>query len=358
MPVSQKGLESYCVQVLCACGMDEPDAQCVAEALVNADMRGIHSHGLIRVEGYAQCLLSGGVRARACTTILTEGAGYASMDANGGMGIPASLRAMRLAMKKAEKTGISMVNVRSSHHHGACGYYTSQCANEGMIGLAMSTGDIIMAAAGGYVPAIGNNPFSYAFPAGKYGIVCYDIAMSAVAAGKISMAIEERRPIPPGWLLDLEGNPTTDPKQYDLGGALLPFGGYKGYGLSMFVEGLAGLLSGAAMLADIHAWNTDPGSCGNVGHCFIAIDPKKVAPLVDFPTRVEAMLEKLATGSTAPGVSRILFPGQLEMEREEEARANGLELSRATVAALQRVESITGVKLPAEIRHENITNKE
>ena len=115
--------------------------------------------------------------------------------------------------------------------------------------------------------------------------------MSMVAAGKISIAADENKSIPLGWLLDPEGNPTTDPKDYDKGGALVAFGGHKGYGLSIMVESLAGLLSGAAMLSNIHAWNQNPDQSGDVGHLIIALDPKKLNPGIDLPGKFGCRIE-------------------------------------------------------------------
>lgn len=337
MAINCEKLELYCREALITCGVQGADAEETARALVNADMRGIHSHGVIRMIGYVECLQSGGVRADAAAHIVTQTASSALIDADRGLGIPATVFATRIAREKAKKSGVAVVNVFNSHHHGACGYYSQQLACEGLMAMVMSTGDVIMAASGGASRAIGNNPFSYALPAGKYRAVCYDVAMSTVAAGKISIASDERKPIPLGWLLDPQGNPTQDPDNYEKGGALVAFGGHKGYGLSIMVEAFAGLLSGGAMLSDIHAWNRDPDHSGNVGHQIIALDPATLNPGVDFPARVEAMIEELAAARRAPDVERILYPGQLEHEHEIRAAVNGMTLPQATLDAMEKV---------------------
>lgn len=354
MKFNLEGLSAFCENALKECGVSEDHSRETAKVLVNADMRGIFSHGTVRMIGYVNCLLSGGVCPNACPKVIHEGPSFSLVDAAGGLGIPASLYAVEIARKKAVETGIGMVNVYNSHHHGACGYYSQSLAQSGLIGIAMSTGDIIMAAAGGASRAIGNNPFSYAVPAGKYRAICYDVAMSMVAAGKISIAAEENQSIPLGWLLDPKGNPTTDPKQYDLGGALVAFGGHKGYGLSIMVESLAGILSGAAMLEDIHAWNTEKGKSGNVGHMFVALNAAILNPQIDIAQRAEELVEGLASAPCAPGVERILYPGQLEHEREDKAKADGVELPEATLHALRQTAQRTGISFDlAEVRHEN-----
>ena len=335
-------LEAYCAGALTDCGVSPKDAADTARVLVSADMRGIHSHGVIRMIGYVDCLQSGGVKADAVPRIVSETASSARIDADRGLGIPATLFAMEIARRKAREGGVAVVNVFNSHHHGACGYYSQQLALDGLMAMTMSTGDVIMAATGSASRAIGNNPFSYALPAGRYKAVCYDVAMSAVAAGKISIAAEQGERIPFGWLLDPAGRPTQDPADYDRGGALVPFGGHKGYGLAIMVEAFAGLLSGAAMLSDIHAWNRDPAASGNVGHQILALDPARLNPEVDLAARVEAMIEELAQARRAPGVDRILYPGQLEHEREREARERGLTLPDATLSALRGVAERTG----------------
>lgn len=342
------GLRQYCAEALMCCGVRESDARATAATLVSADMRGIHSHGVVRMSGYVACLRSGGVRADAVPRICRESDVSALVDAERGLGIPATLFAMEIAKKKALANGVAVVNVYNSHHHGACGYYSQQLADAGLMSVVMSTGDVIMAASGGAGRAIGNNPFSYAVPAGRYRAICYDVAMSAVAAGKISIAAAQGETIPLGWLLDPSGIPTTDPADYDRGGALVPFGGHKGYGLAVMVEAFAGLLSGGAMLSDIHAWNCDPNASGNVGHQIIALNPALLNPGIDIAERVEMMIEQLVAAKTAPGSQRILYPGQLEQERERTAIEHGLTLPEAALDALRAVSEACGLAFSAE----------
>jgi len=338
----------HCIKTLMSVGASEKESKAVAWVLTSADERGVHSHGCVRMEGYTACLRSGGVKGNARYTTVSEGPSFALIDAGQGLGIPVSEYAADLVIRKAKETGIGIVNVRNSHHHGACGYYSIKCAREGLIAEAMSTGDIIMAAAGTAEDSIGNNPFSYAVPAGKYGIICYDIAMSTVAMGKVAIAADEGCRIPLGWMLDKDGNPTTDPWSYANGGTMVPFGGYKGSGLSMMVESLAGILSGAALLKDIHAWNKDPEHGGNVGHCFIAIDPGKLNPGFSIPERAEEMIEELRSHRKAPGVDRIYFPGEIEQEKEKKAQSEGIELPLATEHALERTAMLTNIPFERE----------
>ena len=343
MRFSPDRLRQFCTDLFGVLNVEQEDAFMAADALVQADTRGVFSHGCMRMPQYLRSLKSGGVRPDSRLAVVAESPAFALLDAGAGLGIPASVRAMRMAMEKAQTVGAAFVNVRNSHHHGACGYYSMMCAKEGLAGMAMSTGDIIMAVTGSRGKAIGNNPFSYALPAGRFGVICYDVAMSVVASGKLVVLAEEGERVPFGWLLDTQGNPTDDPAEHLRGGALLPFGGYKGYGLSVMVECFAGLLSGAAMLGDIHAWNRDPQRSGNVGHCFIAVDPNIVNPGLDLPLRAEELIEKLIASERAPGVDRIYFPGEIENEKEADAYKNGVALPTASVKALSAAASAASV---------------
>lgn len=348
MRYSRDKLMNYSIALLREVGVSENNANQIAQALISADERGVHSHGLVRMQGYVSCIQSGGIKPNAAWKTITDDGTYALVDAERGLGIPVSVYAADLAARKAAETGMAIVNVCNSHHHGACGYYAMQIARRGMIGFAMSTGDIIMAASGAAENAIGNNPFSYAVKAGKHGMICYDIAMSTVAMGKIAMAAEEGRTIPQGWMLDREGLPTTDPWAYANGGTLLPFGGYKGYGLAMMVEILAGVLSGAALLKNIHAWNTDPQHGGGVGHSFVAIDPRRINPELDISKQNERMIDELRAHKKAPNVERILFPGEIEQEREITSRIEGITLPPASESALMRAAQLVGMEAPVE----------
>lgn len=348
MAYNREALMDYSIKILQCSGANSREAEAAARVLAFADERGVYSHGCVRLEGYAACLRSGGIRGDARYRTVSEGPSYALIDAGQGLGIPVSVFAVELAAQKAKQTGISIVNVQNSHHHGVCGYYSVQLAKQGLVGLAMSTGDVIMAVTGAAESSIGNNPFSYALPAGKYGTICYDIAMSTVAMGKVAMAADEGRQIPLGWMLDKDGNPTKDPWSYANGGTMVPFGGYKGSGLAIMVEALAGMLSGAALLKDIHAWNKDPAHSGNVGHCFIAIDPTRLNPDFDLPSRAEQMIGQLRAHRRAPGAERIFFPGEIEQEKQAQARRYGITLPPASEHALERVSQMTGVAFDRE----------
>ena len=300
-------------------GVSREDAQMVADTLIKADQWGVASHGVMRVERYVRCLQSGGILADAEFTVEQQFGGWVRASGNGGLGIPASCKATELVIKLAKEHGIAIVNLRQSHHNGAEGVYADMIAKEGMIGMVMSTGNPIMAVTGSREATIGNNPFAYAVPAGKYGTLMMDVAMSAVADGKIRVLKSMGKLLEPGCVLDKNGNPTNVPDEYLDGGVLLPFGAHKGYGLSVMVECMAGIMSGAALTHDINSWNEIPGHCGNTGHLFMAMDISKMMDVDAYVGSVETMIEQFKSAKKADGVNEIFYPGELEQRREAQA---------------------------------------
>ncbi len=320
-------------------GLSYEDAKIITSVLLETEMRGVFTHGFTRLERYISCIRSGGIKTDGKYSVIYDSPSWASIDGKDNLGIIISYKAMQLAMEKARATGVGIVNVKGSHHFGAAGYYTSMCADAGMAGFAMSNGDILVAATGSAEKTIGNNPFSYAFPADKYGKVVYDIAMSHTSDQKVIAFEKEGRALPEGWIIDSNGNPTTDPSEYMKGGTLMPFGGYKGYGLAMMVELFAATVSGAAMTKNVHAWNTDPDCGGNVGHMFVALDISKLGDVSEYRRRVDAMIDEIKTSKKAEGTETIFFPGEIEAAKLERCLSEGcVEIADSTMEALTRVE--------------------
>ena len=296
-------------------GLSVEDAKIITDVLLQTEMRGVFTHGFLRLPRYVNCILADGIHTDGELDVFFDSPSWAQVNGKDNLGIVVSYKAMQLAMKKAKETGVGIVNVKGSHHFGAAGYYTSMCADNGMAGMAMSNGDVLIAATGSKVRTIGNNPFSYAFPAKKYGKIVYDIAMSYTSDHKVLQFAKEGKPVPEGWIIDKDGKPTTVASDYENGGTLLPFGGYKGYGLAMMVETFAAILSGAAMTQNVHAWNMNPAEGGNVGHFFLAMDLSKLGSVDEYRTRVDEMIEEIKNSEKAEGVDKIYFPGEIETEK-------------------------------------------
>lgn len=325
-------------------GLSGSDAEIITKVLLETEMRGVFTHGFLRLPRYISCMESGGIKKDGKFTVDFDSPSWAAVNGNDNLGILISYKAMQLAIEKAKATGIGVVNVRGSHHFGAAGYYTSMCADANMAGVAMSNGDILVAATGAAEKTIGNNPFSYAFPAGKYGKIVYDVAMSNTSDQKVIRLEKEGKPVPLGWIIDKNGDPTTDASEYMKGGTLLPFGGYKGYGLAMMVEVFAGTLSGAAMTGDVHAWNQNPDVGGNVGHMFMAIDLAKLGDPKCYNDRVEKMIDEIKAAKKATGVEKIYYPGEIEQEKLAKCLADGyIDINDETMATIVAVEEKYGL---------------
>ena len=293
-------------------GLSGSDAEKITEVLTDAEMKGIRTHGFVRVKKYIDCIRRGGIRPSGDMKILSDLPAWATVDGEGGLGILIALNAVELAIKKAKETGIGVVNVKNSHHLGPVGYYAAKCADEKMLGMAMSNGDVMLAATGSREKNIGNNPFSYAVPAGKYDKILYDVAISMGSDMKIIRMDKEGKKVPPGWMLDKNGVPSDEPRDYLDGGVLLPFGGYKGYGLALMVEMFAGVLSGAHTTKDVHAWNQIKGETGGVGHFFMAIDISKTENTEEYEKRVEGIIDDIKASQKAAGCTEIFYPGEIE----------------------------------------------
>ena len=326
-------------------GVSSDDAKIITEVLLETEQRGVFTHGFMRLERYINCIRSGGIKTDGNYEVAYDSPSWASIDGKDNLGIVISYKAMKLAMEKAKETGVGIVNVRGSHHFGAAGYYTSMCADNDMVGMSMSNGDILIAATGSGEKTIGNNPFSYAFPANKYGKIVYDIAMSYTSDRKVVQMDKEGKKLPEGWIIDKDGKPTTDPGEYEKGGTLLPFGGYKGYGLAMMVETLGATLSGAAMTKNVHAWNTDANCGGNVGHFFMALDISKLGNPDDYKNRVDAMIDEIKNSKKADGCDKIYYPGEIEMEKLAKCKEVGyVEILDETMESVERIEKELGLR--------------
>lgn len=326
-------------------GVSNDDAKIITEVLLETELRGVFTHGFMRLERYINCIRSGGIKTDGNYEVAYDSPSWASIDGKDNLGIVISYKAMKLAIEKAKETGVGIVNVRGSHHFGAAGYYTSMCADNDMVGMSMSNGDILIAATGSGEKTIGNNPFSYAFPANKYGKIVYDIAMSYTSDRKVVQMDKEGKKLPEGWIIDKDGKPTTDPGEYEKGGTLLPFGGYKGYGLAMMVETLAATLSGAAMTKNVHAWNTDENCGGNVGHFFMALDISKLGNPEEYKKRVDSMIDEIKNSKKADGCDKIYYPGEIEMEKLAKCKEVGyVEILDETMESVERIEKELGLR--------------
>ncbi|MDD3334319.1 MAG: Ldh family oxidoreductase [Eubacteriales bacterium] len=340
-------LHLFAVQALEKIGMCAQDARTVADALVTTDTFGVLSHGTKNLLGYIQKMQAGGLDAKAVPTVEKEGPAWALVNGNKAVGMVSASFAMQKAIEKAKVCGIAYVGVKNSCHFGAAGYYANMAAQEGMIGLAMSNTDPIMAVPGGCGVSIGSNPFSYAAPTGDGRSVFLDIALSNVAALKVIMAKEKGAQVPESWLVDEKGQPTSDSSTFPEHSCLSPMAMHKGYGLAVMVELLASVVTGAGLLGEVPSWNLKMEQPNGVGHAFIAIDIAQMLPADLFASRMKRLADELHGAPKADKVERIYLPGEMEWDKRDKALAtNRLELTDVMAANMDKLSQMTGVAVP------------
>jgi LDH2 family malate/lactate/ureidoglycolate dehydrogenase len=315
------------------CGMSAADAGLLADTLVAADLRGVHSHGVMRTPEYVRKLLVGGVDPRGRPRVVRDADAALVVDGGNAMGQVAASFAMERALDRAETIGAAAVAVRGSNHCGALAWFAMQALPRDMIGLATTNALPVMAPWGGMERVLGINPLGIAIPAGDEPPIVYDAAFSASAHGKIRVYKQRGLPLPEGWALDAAGQPTIDPAAA-IDGLLLPIGGFKGAGLSLIMGLLSSMLSGAAFGRELGDLERGPDP-GRDGHFLLAI---KIAAFEDvgrFKRRVDAAIRELRGARLAPGFDRIYAPGEKEVETELAYRIEGIPLDGETLAGLR-----------------------
>jgi LDH2 family malate/lactate/ureidoglycolate dehydrogenase len=324
--VNLEALRQFCVSLFVKLGVEEEAAGIIADGLLEADLRGVSSHGLLRLPIYVKRMELGLINNRAAPFIVSETGATAVMDGDHGMGQYVAFRAMDLAVSKAGKAGIGAVGVRNSTHFGVSARYALQAAEKGQIGIVLSNTTPLMAATGGAKRLIGNNPLCIAVPARGRAPIVLDMACSNVAIGRIQLAAREGREIPLGWGLDKEGLPTTNPLAVLDMGLLEPAAGYKGYGLALLIDILAGVLTGSGFGEEVTPLYFDFVNRQMTGHFMIALD---IGSFIDrdlFFSRLGRLTEAVKNSPRAPGVDEILLPGEIEERKRLRHLEEGLSL--------------------------------
>src|SRR5215471_12442275 len=307
--VSHRKLFAFCRCSFERLGLSAADARIVAENLLFANLRGVDSHGVIRMKIYADRLRAGGFKAKARPKVISDEPSAALLDARHGVGQVAAMAAMKLAISKAKRTGAAVVSVRNSSHFGASAFYAMRALESGMIGVAATNAGPTMAPTGGREGRLGNNAVAIAVPAEEFPPIVLDMATGAVAWGKIFVAQQEKRKIPLTWALDKEGNPTDDPNAAAHQGLIQPFGGYKGYGLSLLIDILTGVLSGGGFSTRVKTLYQQIESASQVAHTCAAVRINAFLPLNEFRRRMDEIIRLMHSCPTAPGVKRVFVPG-------------------------------------------------
>ena len=342
-------LKDFIVRFFTKLDVPEQDALTAADILVAADLRGVESHGIIRLNTYyGSRIRKGLVDPRSPFKTIKETPTTLLVDGANGLGMVVAKHTMEQVIRKAEESNICFGTVRNSNHYGIAGYYAMMAVPHGMIGISFTNSQPLVAPTYGRKAILGTNPIAVAVPAGKERPYVLDMATSIVPVGRITVYDKAHKHIPAGWGIDKDGQVTTNPSDVLQGGALLPLGGvdvmrgYKGYGLSMLVDIFSGVLSGAASGADVaHPSATKVGA--DVGHFFAAVKVDAFRPLVDFEAQMDHLIQMLKESPKAVGQERIYIAGEKEFEMAERYEKDGVPVMNEVVKMLQQAGQEIGV---------------
>jgi len=347
--VSAQDLRAYVVRFMRRFDVPAEDADIVADVLVTADLRGIESHGVIRLQSYYGARLQQGlINPQARLTLMSETPVTLALDGGNSLGQPVAYQAMTRCIEKAREAGAAFVTVRNSNHYGIAGYYAMMALPHQMIGLSLTNSQPLVVPTYGRQAMVGTNPIAIAIPAKHEWPFVLDMATSVVPIGKVTVHQKQGRPIPLGWAVNGDGVPTTDPSEVVGGrGAVMPLGGtaehrgYKGYGLGVMVDILCGILSGGAF--GMHVGHPEHGGAADIGHFFAAIRVDAFRDVDAFTADMDTMIRELKDSPKARGEDRIYIAGEKEYELARHRQEHGIPLHVTTVAMLEKVGDEVGV---------------
>ncbi|WP_423141677.1 Ldh family oxidoreductase [Parablastomonas sp. CN1-191] len=333
--IDAAALSRFAALVYERAGLRHEDAAIAADSLVQADLWGHQTHGVMRLPWYVARLRSGAVAAAASPQIISDIGAVAVIDGHHAMGQVSAAAAASAAIKRAKTHGLGAVAVRNSNHFGTAMYFTLMAAREGCIGFLSTNASPAMPPWGGRAKAVGTNPWSWAAPAGAADPMVLDIANTSVARGKIYLARQKGQPIPLGWALDSNGAPTTDPVAA-LGGVTLPMAGHKGYGIAVMMDMLSGVLTGSNFGSAVNGpYQADKP--GGAGHLMLALNIAAFQPENAFAERMGALIAELKAAPLAEGFEEILYPGEIEARCDRRLRGEGLTLPDDTIGDLHKL---------------------
>jgi uncharacterized oxidoreductase len=338
-------LESLARDVFQAITVPPAGAAWMATLLVRANLRGHDSHGVIRVPQYVASWKKGEADPKAEPVVVQDGPATALVDGKRGFGQIVAKRGMEVAMAKAAAIGVAAVGVYNSNHIGRLADYTEMALERDMLALlAVNAGGAgqRMAPWGGRAPRLSTNPFAFACPTGSAVPISFDVATTVAAEGKVRLKRNRKEQAPPGWLIDADGKPTTDPNALygTPEGSILPVGGHKGYSLALMVEVLGGIMARAGHSRE------NPGPVMN-GIFMVVVDIARFVSPQNFRSETDDLIRYLKTSPVVPGVSEILYPGEPEARAEAERRQKGIFVEDETWGQIVQAARDLGVAVPA-----------
>ena len=343
--VPSERLAAFIFRAFTAVGVPANEAQTLADLMIEADLRGSDTHGVIRLPLYVRRIRAGGVNPKPDIRIVSNRPSAALIDGDNGMGHLVMRRAAGLAIEKAKATGVGWVGARMSNHAGPAALYVTMPLQHDMIGLYFAVGSSNhLPPWGGSESLLGTNPMAVAVPAEQEPPIVLDMSPTVAAFGKVRLKAQRGEPMPVGWMIDREGKPLTDPKRAD-DGYLLPIGEYKGSGLSLIIGLLAGALNRAAMGRDVVDFVKEAGKPTNTGQAIAALSIDAFLPPAEFKRAVDRLIRDIRNSPRLPGVDRIWLPGEQSYTKLLDRRAHGVPVPKALRESLDALARDLNVEL-------------
>ena len=315
--VSPEKLRKFVIDLFGHYGAPEEYAGMTADNLIDADLRGVTTHGMTRIPLYTEKFRAGLCDPAAAPKVIREYGGTALIDAGNGMGQVSGTFAMELAIEKAEQYGIGFTGVRNGCHYGTAGFYAMMAERKGMIGISTTNSGVFVAPYGGIEPRLGTNPVAVAIPAGKYDPILLDMATSRVSRGKLLVAMKKGEPVPEDWALDKNGNHTVNAEDA-FNGILLPLS-YKGYGMAVVIDMLAGILMGSGFGNRVDL----PDRLPVVGSTFMAVKTDAFIEPGELRKNVDELISEIKSAKKDAETEEIMMPGEIEFNAERKNRKLG-----------------------------------
>lgn len=347
---SYKDMKDWVTKIFQAVNLSERNAELVADSLVDADARGVYSHGTQRVKIYTTRILKDCINVKGKPHIIIDKDATAIVDGDNAMGQVIGVYSMQLAIEKAKKYGVSFVAAKGSNHYGRCAYYSRMALEYDMVGFSTTIGGgNLMAPWGGTSAKVGNNPFSIAMPAKNCYPVVLDMAQSVVAKGKIEMALKTGASIPSEWALDKNGNPTTDPAEA-INGSVRPVADYKGSGIAIMVGLMSSVICDAAVGPTLKNVYKDFDGGLNKGQLFMAIDIGHMTDVDAYKERMDQQIDFIKSAPLAAGADAIYLPGEIEYRHFDRQFKEGITYAVEIIHELAAISENVGVELPVWLR--------
>lgn len=347
--ITPSELRTFIAAVLERLDVPAEDADIAAGCLVFAHLRGFDTHGLPCLAGYVECLEQGRINARPKLRIERPMQWAIRVDADNGLGQVAAYRAMRLAVEAAGTLGVGAAAIRRSNHFGAASCYSTLALPHDCIGIVTSNAAAAAAPFGALEQFLGTNPLSVAVPALNAPPFVIDMATTEGSRKKVRQALRQGVPLPAGWALDREGNPTTDP-QAALDGVMLPFGGMKGSAVTLLLDILAGVLTGAEFGGSVLSVLTNQERESGNGNFMLVLKIDSFLPAAEFKTRMDEELDRVRSLRPVKGMKEVIYPGYKEHFTEAARREQGIPLSESVVEEARQIGERLGVVFPVSPR--------